>query len=441
MDRRVYMENSREIPVYDSVDVLVLGGGVAGFGAAVAAARAGAKTLIVDSASSIGGMSTTGLMSHFTGSVNSRMYTEVLERMRGLRDCCSADAGDATIDPEALKRVYLDMLFESGANVLLYTMACQPIVEDGCVKGAIVENKNGRQAIMAKVIIDGTGDGDIAARAGVPYIVGREDDHAMQPATLMFKIAGVDTQRAVFPPSFETLVPTEKGELQAMAKQLLPYPAGHVLLYRTSLPGVVTVNMTNAIGIDGLDAASMTQAERICRSQMPKIVEFLREYAPGYEKCFIISSGAMMGIRETRHFEGEYTLTEQDILERRSFEDWIVREAQFNFDVHNITGGGLDKTGVQAKFPKDNHYEIPYRCCLPRKMEGLLLSGRMISGTHIAHSNYRAMPICLAIGEGCGYAAAQAAKKNISLREVDISCVQAQLLGEQDRWKEGSFHG
>ena len=429
MGKECYWEAARELPVYGQVDVLVLGGGVAGLGAAVMAARQGAKTLLVDSAGSVGGMSTTGLMSHFTGSARSLLYEEVLSRMLAKRDECSTDASRVTIDPEALKAVYLEMLEESGCGLLLYTMACMPILEGRKICGAIVESKSGRQAIRAQVVIDATGDGDIAARAGVPYILGRETDGSMQPATLMFKLGGVDTRRAVFPGSFETQVPTEKGELQQLSKALLPAPAGHVLLYPTSLPGLVTVNMTNAIQIDGTSAESITQAEKICRAQLPSIVRFLRQYAPGYEKCFLVSAGAMMGIRETRHFEGVYTLNQEDILGRRTFEDWIVRDACFNFDVHNMTGSSLDATGVQHRFPPDTYYQIPYRCCLPREIEGLLLAGRLISGTHMAHSNYRAMPICLAMGEGVGTAAALAAKARVSPRKVDIAQVQSVLLG------------
>ena len=244
----------------------------------------------------------------------------------------------------------------------------------------------------------------------------------------MFKLGGVDTQRAEFPGSFETLVYTEKGELQALAEHHLPAPAGHVLLYRTSLPGMVTVNMTNATKIDGTNASNLTEAERICRAQMPAIVHFLREYVPGYARCFVVSAAAMMGIRETRHFEGVYTLTSQDILSRRSFEDWIVRDAFFNFDVHNMTGGGLDATGVQKKFPSDAYYQIPYRCCLPKEIEGLLFAGRMISGDHIAHSNFRAMPICLAIGEGAGAAAALAVRQGITPRRVHVHEIQSILM-------------
>ena len=186
--------------------------------------------------------------------------------------------------------------------------------------------------------------------------------------------------------------------------------------------------MTNVIRVDGTKAEDLTQAEIVCRKQIPAIVDFLHEYVPGYENCYVIAAGSLMGVRETRHFKGLYTLTEQDILARRVFEDWIVKGAEFNFDVHNMTGGSLDATGMQEKFPKNTKYTIPYRCLVPEKIHGLLLAGRNISGTHMAHSNYRVMPICIAMGEGAGVAAALAIRRGIDVRDVDAREVQKHLL-------------
>ena len=249
----------------------------------------------------------------------------------------------------------------------------------------------------------------------------------MQPVSVMFKVAGVDTDRAVFPGGFESLVETERGELQALAKQLLPFPAGHVLLYRSTLPGIVTCNMTNCIDIDGTDPEDLTRGETVCRRQIDAIIAFLREYVPGYERCYLIGTASLLGVRETRHFHGRYTLTREDILQMRSFEDWIVRGARFNFDVHNMSGAGLDETGMQKKFPQNNQYAIPYRCLLPREIGGLLLAGRCISGSHMAHSNYRVMPICVAIGEAAGIAAALAVRSGIEPAQVDSAAIQALL--------------
>ncbi len=417
-----YVENKKELPVCGNYDVIVAGSGPAGMAAAVQAARGGAKVLLIEAQGSVGGIATTGLMSHFTGRSGSKMYFEFLKRMNDKR---SYDIGrDVDIDPEMLKNVFYEMITEENIDLLLYTFVCEAIVEDNRLIGVITESKSGRQVFYSKVVVDCTGDGDVAYRAGAEYFKGREEDGLMQPATIMFKVAGVDYDRAIFPGSFESTVETEKGEIQALARQHLPSPAGHVLLYKSTLPGIVTCNMTNCTGIDGTSAADLTKAEVICRSQMEPIVKFLREFAPGYENCYIISAASLMGIRETRHFKGLKQITEDDILEAKQFDDAVVRDAHFNFDVHNISGAGLDKTGVQHNFKQKIGYTIPYGCLVPEKVDGLLLSGRNICGTHMAHSNFRAMPICVAIGEAGGAAAAIAVKTDRDVRDVTAQEIQ-----------------
>ena len=185
-----------EIPVSHETDVLVLGAGPAGFAAAIMAARLGAKTLLVDSASIPGGMSTTGMMSHYTGTVESKLFEEVLHNMAMKNFGDKKGKRMVQIDPLGHALTWIEMLEAAGAEMLFYTMASAPIVENDCVKGVIVENKSGRIAILAKVVIDATGDGDIAARAGAEYTIGRAADKGMQPATLMFKLGGVDMERA-----------------------------------------------------------------------------------------------------------------------------------------------------------------------------------------------------------------------------------------------------
>lgn len=421
---RYYEEPAKKLPIAVECDVLVAGSGPAGFAAAVNAARQGAKTVLLENAGDVGGIATVGMMSHFTGSVKSNFYTELLNRMQERLPKDGNTVSKVTIDTEQLKILCLEMLEEAGVEVRLYTLACDVVKEGDRVTGVITESKSGREVIACKVLIDATGDGDLAAKAGVPFFKGREEDGLMQPVTIMFKVGGVDYEHAVFPGSFETTVDTPKGELQALAKKLLPFPAGHVLLYQNMLPGVVTVNMTNSIQVDGTDALSLSKGEMVCRSQMNAIVDFLREYVPGYENCYLLSSASLLGVRETRHFKGLYTLTQEDILACAHFEDWVVREAHFNFDVHNMTGASLDATGVQKYFPQNNAYEIPYRCLLPEGTDGLLLAGRNISGTHMAHSNYRVMPMCVAMGEAAGVAAALAAQRNVDPKQIPAADIQ-----------------
>lgn len=429
--REMIEEKARRIPIAASCDVCVLGAGPAGVSAAITAAREGAKTILVEQGGDAGGMATAGLMSHWTGKTEGGIYEEILERSADWKE-----GGDhpfnggnrQIINPERLKTVLLEMLMEAGAELRLYTLASMPIMDRDRVTGVIVESKSGREAILAKVTIDATGDGDIAARAGVPYVKGREEDGLMQPASLMFKVGGVDMERGVFPGCFEETVRVPKGDIQQLGRHCLPSPAGHVLLYKTTLPGVVTVNMTNCTGIDGTDSRDLTRAVVVCRRQMEEIVKFLREYVPGFEECYLLSSASLAGIRETRHFRGEAVITAQDIEEARVFDDWVVARASFNFDVHNMTGTGMDATGRQKAFRQEKSYTIPYGCFVPVKVDGLFLAGRDISGTHMAHSSYRAMPVCANMGNAVGVAAALCVKKKVEPRELDGKEVQKRLM-------------
>lgn len=428
-----YLEKEHTVPCIADVDVLVCGGGPAGVGAALCAARLGVSVMILEMSGCLGGIATAGMMSHWGGYSSSKIMQEIFVRSREI------DLGYSWIDenkpganaiPHDLQMIVLEeMMKETGVQILYHTMVCDAVVENDRIVGVTVQNKSGKGFIKAKCVVDSTGDGDVAASAGVPCFKGRETDGKMQPCTIMFKIGGVDYKTAVFPPSFESTVQTEKGELQALAKKLLPFPAGHVLLYRQPEPDTVCVNMTNAIGIDGTDAKSVTEGIMTCRSQIMPIIRFLREYVPGYENCWLMSSASLIGIRETRHFEGIESLSAEDILEAKFYENWVVRRAFFNFDVHNLTGASLDKTGVQKNWKQDNDYTIPYGCLLPKNVEGLLLSGRNISGSHLAHSNFRIMSVCIALGEAAGTAAALSVKQEKRLRDIDVKEIQ-KVVGE-----------
>lgn len=429
-----FIEPSKKIPVKAEIGVLVIGAGPAGFSAAVNAARQGASTMLIDQAGNVGGVSTTGMMSHWTGNTKGGFYEEILDKSSDFKSSSEPLGIDTNyrhvINTERLKTVMLQMLMEAGVNLQLYTFASEAIVENNCIKGVIVESKSGREAILAKIVIDASGDGDIAAKAGAVYNVGRETDGKMQPVTIMFKVAGVDFKTAVFPGSFENNMKIPKGMIQTLGHENIPQPAGHVLLYRSTQTGIVTCNMTNCIDIDGTKVEDLTRATYVCRCQIDIIVKFLREFVPGYENCFLITSASIIGVRETRHFIGEYTITKEDILGAKVFEDWIVANAHFNFDVHNISGSGLDKTGAQKHFSQPSGYTIPYGCFIPKIIDNLFFAGRNISGTHLAHSNYRVMPICVNMGQAIGIAAALCVKENILPRNLEVKKLQLILKSQ-----------
>lgn len=428
-----YIEESNELPCLYDVDVLVCGGGPAGIGAAIRAAREDVSVMVIEMQDCLGGIATAGMMSHWGGRSSSKVMQEIFEltynKAQDVGWCKDSGCGSDAIYHEVQKVVLEEMMLKENIKILYYTKVCKAIVEDDTIVGVIIENKSGRSVIKAKRVVDATGDGDVAASAGVPYFLGRESDKRMQPCTIMFKVGGVDYSRALFPPSFETTIETEKGEIQALAKEHLPFPAGHVLLYQNPTPNTVVCNMTNAIEIDGTDGDSLTKGVMTCRSQIIPIVKFLREYIPGYENCWLMSSASLIGIRETRHFEGLESLSKDDILEAKVYDNWVVRRAWFNFDVHNLTGASLDKTGVQKGWKQKKDYTIPYGCLLPKKIENLLLSGRNISGSHMAHSNFRIMSVCIALGEAAGVAAALSVKQNKKLVDVDVKEIQ-NIVGE-----------
>lgn len=428
-------EGIKQTPVYANVEVLVVGGGPAGFAAAVNCGRLGLKTMLVERSGTIGGVATAGLMSHWTGQTEGPFYEELTSRAKVAgRDYQYTEEktlrAEQIIDPEMTKLTMLEMLEEAEVDILLYTLSTGVIKTGNKVEGVFVEAKNGRMAILADLVIDATGDGDIAVFAGAEYTLGREKDQKMQPVTIMFKVAGVDPERAIFPGEFDDNIPTELGGIQDLGMKHLGGDIGHVLLYPGSIPGIVTVNMTNCLGVNGLDAAALTKAEITCRKQIPVIIDFLKTYVPGFEHCYCIATSSMIGVRETRHIKGLYTITEKDISEAVQFEDWIVTKAYFNFDVHGIETPGLDPTGAQGAFTQKKKYTIPIGCFIPEAIDGLLLAGRDISGTHMAHSNYRAMPICVNMGQGVAAVAKVCVVDQVQPREAEIAKIQDILTSQ-----------
>ena len=415
------MEYRKTVSVHSEWDVVVCGAGASGICAAIAAARLGMRVMLVERYGAVGGSLTFGNVTTIMGDVaKGSIRDEIARLLKSPNPSTGVDNDDA-------KGKLTALLDEAGVTFRLQTPVVDAYVEDGEIKGVFVLTQKGMMLIKGKRVIDATGDGDIAARAGAAFVLGREEDGSMQPATIMFKIGGVDYDRAIFPGFFEDYREVPAGEVQHLGKANLPFPAGHVLLYQNALPGVVTCNMTNCIGVDGTNAADLVKATVVCRNQMEPIVDFLRKYVPGYEKCYILSAAPLVGIRETRHFKGVQTLTEEDIREAKKYDNWVVTHASFNFDVHNMTGAGLDATGEQAAF-KPTSYTIPYGCLVPEKIDGLLLAGRSISGTHMAHSNYRVMPICANMGQAAGIAAALCAKNDILPRALDVKPLQKLLL-------------
>lgn len=419
---RELREPPRNTRITGHFDVLVIGGGPAGVSAAICSARQGAKTALIERFGAVGGMSTVGMMSTWCGKRPRNTFAEEIIN-RSTVDGWDGQEGE--IDHERLQLAYLEMIEEANVHLQLYTLATEPVLDGQTIKGVITESKTGRSAVLADIVIDASGDGDIAARAGVPFVLGRESDNKMQPMTLMFKVGGLDPERSVFFGGPRDYKQVPRGEAQKLAFDELPFPMGFLCVRPAAKHGLATCNITRTLLVDGTNAADLTKAHIECRKQISAVVEFLRKSIPGYEHCFLIGTGAMIGVRETRHFRGEYTLHEDDLLGGKVFDDWAVASANFLMDVHNMTGKGwLDESVRETKQPPSSGYTIPYRSFIPKQIDNLLLAGRNISGTHLAHASYRVMSTCANMGQAVGIAAALCKKHHVTPRKLDAKLVQ-----------------
>jgi len=406
----------REISLRTGYDVFVAGAGIAGVAAAVCAARDGLRTAIVEYFGAPGGIPTTGLL----GSINGRwrgeehvvggFLIEIEERARKL----GGVGGDKATryEPEKLKQILLDLLEEAGVETFFYTQLIDATREGDRVRHAVVASKSGIEAFESKLFIDDTGDADLAVLAGCPCEQGRESDGLVQSGTLVFKMSGIDRSRAPSP-----------EEIHAIWKRVEhDFPIDHVVL--AWLPGredSVTVNMVHILRLDATRNTELTRARFEGTKQALGILEFFRTNVPGFENAFMDQTAEQIGVRETRRIVGDYVLTEEDVIEGRSFEDEIVR-CQWPIDVHNPTG---IHTGITRYI--NGSYGIPYRCITPQGVENLFVVGRPISSTHVANSSSRINATCMGTGQAAGCAAKMAIEAG-SVRKVDVEKLQAVLI-------------
>jgi hypothetical protein len=447
-------EATRDLPIACTPDVLVVGGGIAGFMAALAAGRTGARTLLVERFGALGGTGTAAMMSLFyvPYAASRGLVRELFDRLiaRG-----GAIPGEFVVyDAEMYKVVALDMLAEAGVEVLLHTLVSDVIMEGTTLRGIIVENKSGRQAILSRVTIDASGDADLAARAGAPYVKGREADGKMRPMTLIFRLGGVDVRRLVgyvrthledFSPDPLQCMLDVEGQMvrifgffqlveEAKARGEL-WPDCHYFRLECVLPdrGVVTVNATRVYGMDGTKTEDLSRAEIETRHQMLQLAAFARKYIPGFEQSWIVDSASTIGVRETRRIRGAYIMSEEDILAGRHYEDVVAVDAnqqnprQQGGHPPDGKEGGPQDTEARELIARMFVYEIPYRCLVPQQVEGLLVAGRCLSVDHHADVYTRNQGSCMATGEAAGVAAAIVVADGVKPRAVDVTKVQHHL--------------
>ncbi len=448
------MENTitvveKKLPIRNKVDVLVVGGGPSGIIAAKAAAEDGLKVTLIESRSFLGGNMTIGLpILGFLGQKKNQIITglpqQFIDRLKARNAAsehrpCPLHMSITIVEPEIVKAEAFEMLEESGVEVLLYTNFADVVMEDDEIKGAVIESKAGREAILAKVVIDCSGDADVAYRAGVPCEKGNEQG-GMQPPTLMFSLGNVDTDKLRYsiaeePRTYLTdFIPNEyfgqnnqyivvglRSLVEKAKADGLKLPTDRTIVITGLEKGEAWINMTRVNGVDGTDPVSLTRGELEARRQIDDIFKYLKGYVPGFEKAFLSRTAPFLGIRETRRIVGKYVMNREDILSCARFDD-AVAVASYPLDIHHPVGGDctLEWSG--------DCYDIPYRSLVPQNVENLLVAGRTISTTHEAMSAIRVMAPCMAMGEAAGRAAKMAVRKGTMTSAVDVQQLRKELL-------------
>lgn len=447
-----------ELPVRAKVDVLVVGAGPAGLMAAQAAALVpDTKVMLIESRGILGGNMTIGLpLLGFLGRKGNVIikglplrFVERLQEM-GLAThhrACPLHVSLTMIDPEGTKRLAFKILKECGIELQMYTFATDVIKEGNKVTGVIIDSKKGREVILAKRVVDCTGDGDIACRAGVQMLYGNDDGIA-QPPTLMFSMRGVDSRKlrdavADHPEIYDIdFIPNEffraddnctfvgfRNQIKQARKDGYDIGVERTIFMTGMAPDEWWVNMSRVNGIDATDPEQYTRGEMICAEQNEEIVRYLKAYIPGFENAYVDRVAPFMGIRETRRIVGEYTLTEQDILNCSRFDD-VIAVAGYPVDLHHPVGGDC------TLYWCPDSYDIPYRCLVPKKIDGLLVAGRDVSMTHLALASARVMGPAMAMGEAAGKAAALSIKEDVQPRDIDVKKLQDVLEAEGVYLKE-----
>jgi len=411
-------------------DLVVVGGGFAGVAAALAAARGGAKVLIVEKSNCLGGAAVNCLVNPFMPywtemdgkrvDLSAGIFKEIHDRL----EHHNAMSKESFLEEE-LKYILNEMVAEANIDLLFHAYIFKVEKCDEHIASIIVATKSGEMHVEANYFIDATGDAQLAYLAGCPTVLGRESDHLCQPMTLCFRLGNVDVEKF-----YESRERLKIAHAQSLAAGELINPRENILVFKTPIHNVLHFNTTRVVRKNPTSPVEVTEAEVLARQQVYEIYEFMKKHADGLEDSFLMMTAAEIGVRESRMIVGDYVLTEEDCRNCVKFDDAIAA-CNYDIDIHNPEGSGTS----HYFFPAGEYYTIPYRSLIPKSAENLLVAGRCISSDHGAQASYRIMPVVCCIGEAAGTAIGLAVKNNSSVREVNTEELQKSLK------KNGAYIG
>ena len=441
----------REVPVIGDYDVAVCGGGPAGCAAALAAARQGLKTLLIEGQGQLGGMGTSGLVSHWLGGRANDCRTWLVGGIFKELSLAGVERGIALLpepepegrlsphgwcrggqltagvpfDPFAMAALLDDVMQEAGVDVLLFTRAVEVLLENDAITQVVIHSKSGFQTVPVKAVIDATGDADIAALGGCPTVLGRAEDRLMTPVTLQIHMDHVDADALAAyanrdgKPSFRWL-----DEIQALMKQgEWPFEYNRLICVQMTEKDVFMVNTSRITGCDGTNGASVSKAMAQGRREALQLLTILRKHAPGFANARLKAVAPLLGVRETRRIIGEFVLGVDDLLSGRGFEDVIGFTAY---------GWDLPDPKRPSHQPMEGRHKpeftpIPYRVMLPQGITNLICPGRAVSCERDVLGPLRVMAPCMAMGEAAGVAAAQVARERKAFADVEVPALRQAL--------------